>query len=109
MGGSRKFCQRVSNFAKISFYYLFIFDERREDPNTTKKRAIIGSPSKLRFAGRPLWLYIECNWLHSVVIFQGILTSIAKIPYIFVIFQGGPDPLSPPPSLDPRMCVFSKI
>ena len=35
------------------------------------------------------------------MIFQGILTSIAKIPYIFVIFQGGPDPLSPP--LDPPM------
>ena len=28
--------------------------------------------------------------------FQGIRTSIAKKPYIFVIFQGvGPDPLSP--------------
>ena len=40
---------------------------------------------------------IEC-WLGSFVIFQGIRTSIAKKPYIFVIFQGGgggPDPLSP--------------
>ena len=36
------------------------------------------------------------------MIFQGILTSIAKKPYIFVIFQGGgPGPLSPP--LDLRM------
>ena len=36
--------------------------------------------------------------------FQGIQTSIAKKPEIFVIFQGGgvgPDPLSPP--LDPHM------
>ena len=33
------------------------------------------------------------------VIFQGIWTSIAKEPYSFVIFQGGPDPLSSP--LDP--------
>ena len=41
---------------------------------------------------------IEC-WLGSFVIFQGIRTSIAKKPYIFVIFQGGPDPLSSP--LDP--------
>ena len=36
------------------------------------------------------------HWM--LVIFQGILTSIAKKPYIFVIFQAGPDPLSPPPS-----------
>ena len=26
---------------------------------------------------------------------QGIWTCIARNPYIFVIFQGGPDPLSP--------------
>ena len=31
-------------------------------------------------------------------------TSIAKEPYSIVIFQGGPDPLSPPPPpLDPHM------
>ena len=30
------------------------------------------------------------------VIFQGIRTFIARKPNIFVIFQGGPDPLSPP-------------
>ena len=30
--------------------------------------------------------------------FQGIRTSIAKKPYDFVIFQGGSDPLPPPPS-----------
>ena len=41
----------------------------------------------------------------SFVIFQGISTSIAKEPYIFVIFQGGPDPLPPP---DPHMYVFAK-
>ena len=29
------------------------------------------------------------------MIFQGILTSIAKKPYIFVIVQGGPDLRSP--------------
>ena len=36
------------------------------------------------------------------MIFHGIRISIAKKPYIFVIFQGGPDP-QPPPPLDPRM------
>ena len=45
----------------------------------------------------PGWPHIEC-WLGSFVIFQGIWTSIAKKPFIFVIFQGwgGPDPLSSP-------------
>ena len=33
------------------------------------------------------WPNNEC-WLGSFVIFQGIQTSIAKKPYIFVIFQG---------------------
>ena len=40
---------------------------------------------------------IKC-WLGSFVIFQGIRTSIAKKPYISVIFQwggGGLDSLSP--------------
>ena len=44
------------------------------------------------------------------MIFQGIRTSIAKKPYIFVIFQGGwggPDPLFPP--LDPHMMCKSFI
>ena len=30
-------------------------------------------------------------------IFQGIRACIARKPYIFVVFQGGPDPLPPPP------------
>ena len=38
--------------------------------------------------------------LYAGLFFQGFRTSIAKEPYIFVIFQGGggtggPDPLSP--------------
>ena len=40
-----------------------------------------------------LWPNIEC-WLCRFVIFYGILTTIAKEPYRFVIFQGGPDSLS---------------
>ena len=49
------------------------------------------------------WPNIEC-WLGSFVIFQGIWPSIAKKPYLFVIFQGGPDPLSPP--LGPHMVLL---
>ena len=56
-------------------------------PNTTK----IG-PSSARQRNANLmafrWPNIEC-WLGSFVIFQGIRTSFAKKPYIFVIFQMG--------------------
>ena len=38
------------------------------------------------------------------MIFQGIRTSIAKKPYIFVIFQGGGSEL-PVLHLDPHMCT----
>ena len=51
-------------------------------------------------AGR-WWSNIEC-WLGSFVIFQGIRTSIAKKPYIFVIFRGSSHsrpPAPPPPPL----------
>ena len=58
--------------------FLSWFGERGS--NYHYKRAIIGSPAK-RF-----------------VIFEGLRTSIAKKPYIFLwIFRGGPDPLPPPP------------
>ena len=52
------------------------------------------------------------------MIFQGIQTSIAKKPYIFVIFQGGgggggggQDPLSPPldPHMDMKTVVVCKL
>ena len=48
------------------------------------------------------WQNIEC-WLGSFVILQGIQTSIANKPYIFVIFQwggggGSRPPVPPPPS-----------
>ena len=38
---------------------------------------------------------MEC-WLGSFVVFQGILTSVAKEPYIFLIFPGGSGPPVPP-------------
>ena len=40
-------------------------------------------------------LTLYAGWV--AVIFQGIRTSIAKEPYIFVIFQGDPNPLPSPP------------
>ena len=59
MRGSRKFCQRGSNFDVFFFllFFFFLVDESREDPSTT-----ISGPSearqrnaiKWRFAGMPL-------------------------------------------------------
>ena len=53
MRGSRKFCQRGSNFDNVIFG--FFVDQGREDPNAYhNKRAIIGpaseTPFKWRFA-----------------------------------------------------------
>ena len=68
------------------------------------KRVIIGPPAirhsnGISLAGRG-WPNIEC-WLSSFVIFQGNRTSIARKPYIFVIFQGGGPGSLPLTPLDP--------
>ena len=47
--------------------------------------------------------------LVAFVIFQGIRTSIAKKPYIFVIFQGGPDLLPPPPPSGSAHGMFANL
>ena len=70
-----------SNFDNV-FVYV---DEGRDD-----KGVIING---VLLAGR-WWPKIE-YWLGKFVIFQAIQTSIAKQVSIFVIFQGGPDSLSP--------------
>ena len=91
MYGSRQFCQRGSNFENV-----FLVDEGSK---YHFKRAIIGPPAKRHLNCVSLacrcWPNIEC-WLGSFVIFQGIRTSIAKKPHIFVIFQRGSRPPGPP-------------
>ena len=94
MRGSRKFCQRGSKFDNF-FYCIFLADRGIEDPNT----ALIG-PSLARQRNA-----CEC-WLGTFVIFQGIQTSIAKKPYIFVFFQGGGGSRPPAPPLWIRPCYF---
>ena len=93
MRGSRKFCQRGSKFDNVFFSW---WGDRGSKCHY--KWATIDPPAKHHLNGVLLagrwWTNIEC-WLGSFVIFQGILTSIAKKPYIFFIFQGDPDPLSP--------------
>ena len=57
------------------------------------KRAIIGPPAKHFFC-----LSLACQWWLAwrLCDLQGIWTSIAEKPYIFVIFQGGSGPPVPP-------------
>ena len=92
MRGSRKFCQ-----CGLTMTTFTLVDEGREDPNITKR-----GPSS---ACQRTAIEMAFHWraddgcFGSFEIFQGIRTSIAKKPYIFVIFQeGGPDPLPPTPA-----------
>ena len=96
MRGSRKLCQRGSNFTSF-----LGFLEGRDDPSKYHyKRAMIGLSAKRHLNGVWLacrqWPKIEF-WLGSFVIFQGIRTRFAKKPYVFVIFQEG-SRLPVPPS-----------
>ena len=96
MRGSRKFCQRGSNFDNV---FLSWWGERGSKYH--HKQTIIGPPAKRHLNGVslacPWWPNIEC-WLGSLVIFQGIRTSIARKPY-FVIIQSGFRPLPPSESV----------
>ena len=78
----RKFCQ--SSPTLTSFFFNF----RREDTNTTNSKPYWPAsekPSKKLFSGVQLMAQHE------------IWTSIAKEPYIFVIFRGGGSGSIPPP------------
>ena len=92
--GSRKFYQRGSNTDVVFFLFFFCW----WDGGWSKchlKWAIIGPPLKSarqwkwRFAGVPIMVHLVALW------FKGIRINIARKPYIFVIFQGGPYPQSP--------------
>ena len=67
MCGSRKYCQRGSKSNK-GFVFVFLADKGIENPNTTKRGAIIGPPSKRHLNDVSLadrcWPNIEC-WLGS--------------------------------------------
>ena len=82
----------------------------KEDPNSTTSRPSLARQQdaiSVAFCWRAGDGTTLNNRLVDFVIFQGIRTSIAKKPNIFVIFQRGPDPLStptpPPHPLDPHM------
>ena len=89
-----------------TFFFLFVWSMSEGGSKYHLTRAILGPLAKRHINGVSRawrrWPNIEC-WLGSFVIFQGIWTSIAKKPYIFVIFHGGGvrTPWPPPPHLDP--------
>ena len=94
MGGSRKCCQRGSNF---DGFFLVWWGEDRSKYHY--KRAIIGLPAKHHLNGVSLmcrwWPKIEC-WFGSFVIFRGSRPVLLRNPVFLWFFKGGPDPLSPP-------------
>ena len=97
MHGSKKFYQRGPTLPTFFFLCLFCREERRSKYHNM--RANIGPPAKRHLNGVSLtcrWLPNIERWLGSLVLFQGIRTSIAMKPHIFLIFQRGPDPLFPP-------------
>ena len=73
MHGSRKLCQRGSNFDSVFFYIFLLVDEGRKDPNTSisgpssarKQNAIKG-----RFAGMPMLAQ------HSMLAFNAGLVAL---------------------------------
>ena len=88
--GQHKTCPDPESFVRGG---PFLVAEGWEDQNTT-----ISGPSS---ACQRNAIYMEFRWRAddgqtlNAVMFQGIWIRIAKKPYIFVIFQGGPDPLPP--------------
>ena len=95
MRGSRTLCQMGSIFEFIIFFSI---DEGREDQNTT-----ISGPSSAR-QRNAVSLQRDDDGstmnagLVALCFFQGILTSIAKKPYIFGFFGGGGWSRPPAPS-----------
>ena len=105
MRGSRKLCHRGSNFDNFCCC-CFLDYEGTNDPNTT-----LSGPSSTHQRNA---ISMAFRWradvgptlsvgLVACLDFQGIRISIAKKPYIFVIFQGGGESGPPaPPTLDPH-------
>ena len=91
MYGSRNFCQRGSKLTVFSFFFSLV-DEKRDDKIPLKAghhRPASETPFKWRFAGMSM-MFEHCmnSGLVAFFIFQGIRTSIAKKPLIFVILWG---------------------
>ena len=97
MRGPREFCQRGSWSNSNN---VFMMRGKRIQIALKASHHRLASETPLNGVSQVgrLWATIEC-WLGSFVIFQRVRTSIAKKPYIFVIFHGGGGVRTPcPPS-----------
>ena len=102
MRRSRRFCQRGVQLHQC-FFFLF---SGGEDPNTIKSGPLSARQQNLA-GGLMMAQHNTLNaGLNSLWFFR---TSNAKKPYIFVIFQGCPDPCPPPLSGSAfvRNCAYS--
>ena len=81
------------------FYFIFLVNEGFEDPNITKS-----GPSSARQRNADDGQTLNDS---LVALCQGIRTSIAQKPYIFVIFQRGPGPPVLPPWI--RTCFLWRV
>ena len=99
MPGSRKFCQRGSNFDR--FFFAFLVDEE-VGSKYHYWRAISGPPGKSHLNG----ILLACRWwpnIDSFVtvvalwFFRGSETVLLRNPIFLWFFRGGgcPDPLCP--------------
>ena len=94
MRGSRKFCQRGSNFENAIFSWW-----GEGGPKYHYKRAVTGPLAKRHLNGVSLacrwWPKIEC-WLCSFVILRGSGPILLRNPkFLWFSGVGGPDPPSP--------------
>ena len=102
----QKVFSKGSKFDNVLFCFFSWWGDRGSKYHY--KLAIIGPQAKRHLNGVSLagrcWPNIEC-WPGSFVIIQGIQSSVAKKPNIFVYFQGGragsPAPLMDPPIYPP--------
>ena len=94
MSGSRKFCQRESNFDSIC-----LVDEVREDPNTTKDGPMMMARQRNNDDSPTLNADLV-----ALLIFRSSGPVLLRNPNFLWFFRGGESgPPVPPPSLNPCM------
>ena len=104
--GSRKFCQRASNFDNVFFFFSFFFnliwwgEAGHQRPGSE-------TPFIWRFAGGPMTVqHWMLDWYCDFVNLRGSGPILLRNPIFLQFFRG--DPLPPPP-LDPHRSCYSDL
>ena len=87
---------------------LLLGEQFNSDPHCLLQRQDWNNLAEHKWRFADMLMMAQHCWLISFLIFQGILISIAKKPYISYDFSGGggsgaPAPPPPPPPLDHRI------